>query len=113
MILATIEPLQSLAIGTVEAFPLVLAALLAGYGLGLGHRISLMAAAGILACWLASLGWQGYGLLRQLLAGLDYLAMSLLVFAVAVLISLTTNRVCWIRLWRCRSQGSDVWCRAS
>jgi len=45
------------------SLPLRVSRLLAGYGLGLGHRLSLVAATGILTCWLASLGWQGYGLL--------------------------------------------------
>ena len=90
---AGIAPLASLPIGGVEAFPLVLAVLLAGYGLGLGHRLSQAAAAVILVCWLAALGWLGYGLLRQLIAGLDFLALSLLVFALAVLTSLLKSGV--------------------
>jgi hypothetical protein len=93
VLFAGVAPPESLATGPVEAFPLVLAALLAGYGLMLGHRLSQGAAAVLVVGWLASLGWLGYGLLRQLIAGLDYLALSLVVFALAVLTSLLKSGV--------------------
>jgi hypothetical protein len=72
----------------VDAYPLVMAAILAGYGVLLGHGLSLGVALTILGCWLAALGWWGYVFLRQVVAGLDYLVLSLTLFAVAVLISL-------------------------
>jgi hypothetical protein len=90
---AGIVPLESVSIGRVEFFPLVLAVLLAGYGLMLSHSWSQGAAAAIVVCWLGSLGWLGYGLLRQMIAGLDYLALSLMVFALAVLTSVAKTRV--------------------
>jgi hypothetical protein len=70
------------------AYPLALAAALVGYGLLLRHRPSLTVAAMVVVCWLTMAGWQGYRLLRQLVLGLDYIAVSLAVFALAVLISL-------------------------
>jgi hypothetical protein len=82
-----------LATAPVEVFPLVLAALLAGYGLMLGNRISQGSAAVLVLGWLASLSWLGYGWLRQLVAGLDYLALSLLVFVLAVLTSVVKSGV--------------------
>jgi hypothetical protein len=69
-------------------YPLVMAAILAGYAWLLRHTPSLTIAGLVLACWAASVGWQGYRFLRQLLIGLDYIALSLAIFAVAVLISL-------------------------
>jgi hypothetical protein len=72
----------------VEAYPFVMAALLTGYGLLLGHRPSLAIVGLVLACWLTAIGWRGYRGLRQVVVGLDYLALSLTLFAVAVLISL-------------------------
>ena len=38
--------------------------------------------------WAAGAGWRGYRALREEVAGLDYLAVGLLLFPVAVLISL-------------------------
>jgi hypothetical protein len=69
-------------------YPLIMAALLTGYGLWLRHRPALAIAALALVAWLAAAAWQGYSVLRQLLVGLDYLAVSLALFAVALLISL-------------------------
>jgi hypothetical protein len=93
VLFAGVAPPESLATAPVEAFPLVLAALLAAYGLMLGHRLSQGAAGVLVVGWLASLGWLGYGLLRQLIAGLDYLALSLVVFALAVLTSLLKSGI--------------------
>jgi hypothetical protein len=70
------------------AYTLVMAALLVGYGLRLGHRLSLGVAGLLLTCWLAGAGWWAYRSLRQLIAGLDYIALSLTLFAFAVLVSL-------------------------
>ncbi len=41
-----------------------------------------------LAPSLAAMGWRGYVFLRQAVAGLDYITLSMALFAVAVLISL-------------------------
>jgi hypothetical protein len=62
--------------------------LLAGYGRLVRHTPSLVAAGVALAAWLVAFGWQSYLLLREHLAGLDHIAVSLALFAVAVLVSL-------------------------
>ena len=72
----------------IEAYPLAMATLLAGYGALLGHRTSLAGAGLILASWLGVAGWRGYGSLRHHVAGLDYIALGLVLFALAVLASL-------------------------
>lgn len=72
----------------VEVYPLAVAVVLAGYGLLLGHRPSLGAAALAVAGWVGAVGWRGYLSLRETVAGLDQIALSLALFAVAVLISL-------------------------
>lgn len=72
----------------VEAYPFVMAALLTGYGLLLGHRPSLAMVVLVLASWFVVAGWRGYRGLRQVVVGLDYLVLSLTLFAVAVLVSL-------------------------
>jgi hypothetical protein len=69
-------------------YPPTLAVLAAAYGLALGHRPSLVAAGLLLVCWLAGAGWQGYRSLRAVVWGLDYIALSLALFALAFLISL-------------------------
>ena len=74
-------------------YPLVLAALLAGYGALLRHRPALGCAATALCCWLAVAGWRGYCSLRQIVTGLDHIAGSLVLFGVAVLISLGKSGV--------------------
>jgi hypothetical protein len=82
----------------VVVYPLILATLLAGYGVLLGHRVSLGVSALVLVCWLGVCGWWGYGSLRQLVAGLDYLALSLLLFTVALLVSLAKSGLLTRRL---------------
>jgi hypothetical protein len=81
-----------------EAYPLIMVALLAGYGLLVGHRFSVRAAGLVLVCWLAAAGWRGYLYLRLLVVGLDYLAVSLTLFALAVLVSLGKSGVLSRRL---------------
>ncbi len=68
-------------------YPPTMAALIAGYGLVLGHRASWIAAWLILAVWLITGGWRGYLALRQLVLGLDYLALGMAAFALAVFVS--------------------------
>jgi hypothetical protein len=70
------------------AYPPLMAAVLAGYGRLLGHRPSLAAATLALSGWLAALGWRGYGSLRQVIVGLDCIALGLALLALAELISL-------------------------
>jgi hypothetical protein len=87
-----IEPPAGLPSWTMAAYPLVLAVLLAAYGLRLRHWFSCAAAGLVLACWLAGAAWWGYRALRQLVSGLDYIAVSLALFALAVLVSLAKSR---------------------
>src|SRR6202035_2626896 len=74
------ERLTTFPPGVTEGYPLVMADLLAAYGLLLGHRSSLVIAALVLACWLAAAGWQVYCSLRLVVLGLDYLILSLALF---------------------------------
>ncbi len=69
-------------------YPPVLCLVLGAYGRVLGHRASLAAAGLILASWLIWTGWRGYRSARQLIAGLDYIALGMLSFALAWLTSL-------------------------
>jgi hypothetical protein len=71
----------------VEVYPLLMAVVLLGYGVFLAYPVALGGAALILAGWLLAVLWRGYFALRQVVAGLDYLALSLVLFAVALLIS--------------------------
>jgi hypothetical protein len=73
------------------AYPLVMSAALMGYGLALRHRPARATGAVVLVCWSAVEAWQGYRFLRQIVAGLDYLVLSLSVFALAILISLAKS----------------------
>ncbi|MBI1913475.1 MAG: hypothetical protein HYS12_01780 [Planctomycetes bacterium] len=77
------------------AYPLALAVLLAVYGRALAHRPSLALASVVLACWLATAGWQGYCSLRQIVTGLDQIALSLGLFGVAILVSLAKSGALW------------------
>jgi hypothetical protein len=50
-------------------------------------------------------GWRGYRVLREEVAGLDYLALSLVLLPVAVLVSLGRAGVLrrWVAAWRARA----------
>ncbi len=72
----------------IEAYAPAMSLLIAAYGLALGHRASRAAAGLIVVSWLAVLGGRGYWALRQLAAGLDYIAVGLVLFSLAVLTSL-------------------------
>jgi hypothetical protein len=72
----------------VEAYPPAMTAWLGSYALLLNSGPTLVFAALALAAWLAATGARGYGSLRQVVAGLDYLALSLALFALALLVSL-------------------------
>jgi hypothetical protein len=74
--------------GVLVTYPLVMTAVLACYALWLRHRVSLAIAGLVLVAWLSWAAWQGYSLLRHLVLGLDYLALSLGLFVLALLISL-------------------------
>jgi len=97
--------LPSLALGV---YPLVMAAVIACYGYLLRHTLSFMVAGLVLTCWLAAAGWQGYLYLKQLVIGLDYIALSLAVFAVAVTISLGKSGSRWRWLGMRRDRGPSL-----
>jgi hypothetical protein len=79
-----------LAWGTLPAYayPLALAGLGICYGRFVGNRAYFLAAVVDLVLWSVVAGDRVYSLLRALLAGLDYLLLGTLSFAVAALISL-------------------------
>ncbi len=84
----------------VAAYPLALAAILMGYGLTLWHRTSQVSAGALAVIWLFAAGWRTYGSMRQRLAGLDHLALSLALFVLALLISLGKSGILsrWLRI---------------
>ena len=43
--------------------------------------------------WLVTAGWRGYLALRQVVLGLDYLALGMAAFALAVFVSVAKGRV--------------------
>jgi hypothetical protein len=75
------------------AYPLVMTAMIAGYGILLGHRTSLASAGLILSSWLGITGWRGYCSLRQVVVGIDYIALGMILFTLAVLTSLVKGGV--------------------
>jgi hypothetical protein len=83
-----IAPGDDLPSWTIEAYAPAMALLIAAYGLALRHRASQAVAGLILAAWLTVLGGRGYGALRRVAAGLDYIAVGLVLFSLAVLTSL-------------------------
>jgi hypothetical protein len=70
------------------AYPPALALLLAGYGRLLGDPPAEYAARFAFAGWLLTALWKGYFALRQIVSGLDVIFLSLVLFVVAVFISL-------------------------
>ena len=67
--------------------------MIAGYGFALGHRTSLASAGLIFLIWLAALACRGYGSLRHVVAGLDYITIGLVLFILAVLTSMAKGGV--------------------
>jgi hypothetical protein len=88
MIGRTSGSLEALPVWIPWVYPVAMCLVLAAYGRLIGHRASLSAAGLILATWLIWSGWRGYRSLRQLAAGLDYIALGLVFFALAWLTSL-------------------------
>jgi hypothetical protein len=82
----------------VAFYPLIMAALLLMYGWLLRHQASVAVACLVLACWLGAAAWQGYRILRQFVLGLDYIATSLALFALALFISLVKSGLIVSRL---------------
>lgn len=83
-----------------DGYPLMMAAVLAGYGFWLGHRPALAIAALMLLGALGVAGWQGYCDLRRVVLGLDQIALGLASFALAALISLAKSGA--LARWRAR-----------
>jgi hypothetical protein len=77
----------------VEAYPLAMAILTAGYGFVLGHRPSITFAGLIVSCWLAVLGCRGYVSLRRVVAGLDSIAIGMVLLGLAILTSMAKGGV--------------------
>ena len=77
----------------IDIYPLLVCVVISGYGFVLGHRTSLASAGLILFSWLASVGWWGYCSLRQFAAGIDYIAVGMLLFSLAVLTSMVKGGV--------------------
>ena len=71
-----------------QVYPLFMATVLGGYGWLLHHRLAQAGAVLVFTTWLIAAAWHGYLALRHFVRGLDYLVLSLAVFALAVLISL-------------------------
>ncbi|WP_406697157.1 hypothetical protein V5E97_39825 [Singulisphaera sp. Ch08] len=74
--------------GHLDLYALFTAVVAVGYGISVGNRLYFAAAGAVLVSWLTVVGWRGYLLLRQLIAGLDLIAWGLVFFLVAALISL-------------------------
>jgi hypothetical protein len=72
----------------IELYPPVMCALIAGYGFTLGHRASLASASLILFAKLTAVLCWCYGCLRQVVVGIDYIALGMALFSVAVLTSM-------------------------
>lgn len=98
-----------LPVWAVLAYPLVLSALLAGYGGWLRHRPSLVIAVLILAGWLGAFAWRGYAVLRMSVSGLDYIAVGMGLFALAVLTSMAKGGVGPWRVAACGEKGGTEW----
>jgi hypothetical protein len=75
------------------AYPVGMAVLMAGYGLWLRFPLALAVSALVLSLWLSAAGWRGYSSLRRVVAGLDQIALSLVLLALAILISLGKSGV--------------------
>jgi hypothetical protein len=69
------------------------------FGYLVGCRAYVASAAAVSGTWLASAGWRGYILLRQLVVGLDLIAWGLVFFLLAALISLAKGGVLRRRRW--------------
>lgn len=84
---ASVEP------WTLQVYPVTLAVLLAAYGLQFGHRFSLVVASLVCLCGMTRGATWVYLWVRQRVSGLDYLALSLGVFFLALGISLSKSGV--------------------
>ena len=88
-----VERTGAIAPWMLDVYPLVVSLTVAGYGYLLGDRPSRAVAGLILCAWLAAVGGRGYGSLRRIVAGLDYLAIGMALFTLAVLTSMAKGGV--------------------
>jgi hypothetical protein len=72
----------------IQVYPLMMALLIAGYGVVLGHKLSMISALLIGSGWIAVIGCRGYVFLRKGIAGLDFIAIGMLLLGLAVLTSM-------------------------
>lgn len=105
VMLLPLKPPESLPAWVPRFYPLVMAILLAGYGYWLWHPPTLVIAGVILVAWSAASGWHIYRVMRSLIVGLDYLVLSLIVFALAIVISLAKSGL--LSRWQ-GSQGEEA-----
>lgn len=84
-----------------STYPAGVAILLTVYGLVVRDRRCLAPASVSGAGWLLGVGWRGFTALRQVVAGLNFIGLSLAFFAVAILISLAKAGVLkpWLEPW--------------
>jgi hypothetical protein len=82
-------------------YPLALAAVAAAYGWLVEHPPGVVVAAVVLLVWTAVGGSRGYRLLRDIVPGLNQLALSFVLFVVAVVVSLTKSGHLsrWLARW--------------
>lgn len=93
MLVLPFAPPQWIPTVLIQAYPLAMMILLTLYGLMLRYRPTVLLSCASLICWLGVMGWQGYATLRRRVEGLDYLALSVVLLVVAVLISLAKSKV--------------------
>lgn len=74
-----------------DAYPLALALVAGIYGWLLCHRPAIAVCIVVVSCWLVGLGWWCYHALREAVTGLDYIAVSLALFGLAILVSLAKS----------------------
>jgi hypothetical protein len=89
----------------IEVYPLVMALMIAGYGYMVCHRFSLLAAGLILSACLVAACCRGYNSLRHVVAGIDYIAIGLVMFSLAVLTSMAKGGVL---PWRIAGKSGEV-----
>ena len=76
-----------------KAYPPTVAALLVAFGCWRWHPPTLAVAGLVFVCWGLVTGWHVYRVCRQFVVGLDYLALSLVIFVVAIGVSLAKSGI--------------------
>ena len=100
-----IERTGAVASWAIAVYPLAMSLVIASYGYLLGHRASRAVAGLILASWLAAAACHGYGSLRRAVAGIDYIAIGMVLFSLAVLTSMAKGGVL---PWRLADQKRNL-----